>query len=86
MLLNHIQPYTYPILRANQKGFRSGRSTIEYILTLRILIEGIKSHDLNIFIICVDLKKAFDSIDRGKILEMLVVYTIYHNQCNNTIL
>ena len=47
-----------------------------HILALRRLIEGIKSHDLNAVIIFVDFKKAFDSIDRGKILEILAAYGI----------
>ena len=47
-----------------------------HILALRRLIEGIKSHDLNAVIICIDFKKAFDSIDRGKMLEMLAAYGI----------
>ena len=76
MLLNRIQPYIDPLLRPNQNGFRSGRSTMAHILELRMLIEGIKSHDLNAVIIFVDFKKAFDSIDRGKMLEMLAAYSI----------
>ena len=62
MLLNRIQPYINPILRPNQNGFRSGRSTIAHIIALRRIIEGIKSNDLNAVIIVVDFKKTFDSI------------------------
>ena len=76
MLLNSIQPYTDPLLRPNQNGFRSGRSKFTHILALRRLIEGIKSHDLNTVIIFVDIKKAFDSIDRGKMLEILAAHGI----------
>ena len=76
MLLNRIQPYIDPLLRPNQNGFRSGRSTMAHIIALRRLIEGIKSHDLKTVIIFVDFKKAFDSIDRGKMLEMLAAYGI----------
>ena len=76
MLLNRIQPYIDPLLRPNQNGFRSGRSTMVHILALRRLIEGIKSHDLKAVIIFVDFKKAFDSIDRGKMLKMLAAYGI----------
>ena len=52
---------------------------VAHTLALRILIEGIKSHDLvtNAFIIFFDFKKAFESIDRGKILEILAVL-VYH--------
>ena len=76
MLLNRIQPYIDPLLRSNQNWFRSGRSTMAHILALRRLIEGIKSHDLIDVIIFVDFKKAFDSIDRGKMLKKLAAYGI----------
>ena len=76
MLLNRIQPYIYPLLRPNKNGFRSGRFTMAHILTLRRLIEGIKSLDLKAVIIVVDFKKAFDSIDRGKMVNILAAYGI----------
>ena len=60
MILNRIQPHIDPILRPNQNGFRSGRSTISHILALRRLIEGVKSHNLKATMIFVDFKKAFD--------------------------
>ena len=49
---------------------------------MRRLIEGIKSHDLNAVIIFTDFKKAFDNIDRGKILEILAAYVIPSNIVN----
>ena len=71
MLLNRIKPYIDPLLRPNQNGFRPDRSIIEHILALRKLIERIKSHDINVVIILFDFKKAIDSIDRGKMLEIV---------------
>ena len=47
-----------------------------HILAMRRLIEGIKSHDLKVVIIFVDFKKAFDCIDRGKMLTFLAAYGI----------
>ena len=76
MILNRIQPHINPILRPNQNGFRPGRSTISHILTLRRLIEGVKSHNLKTIIICVDFKKAFDSINRSIMLQILEAYGI----------
>ena len=75
-LLNRIQPYIDPILRPNQNGFISIRSTMAHILALRSLIKGIQSHDLKAVIIFVDFKKPFDSIDRGKMLTFLAAYGI----------
>ena len=39
MILNRIQPHIDPILRPNQNGFRTERSTTSHILVLRSLIE-----------------------------------------------
>ena len=68
--------YIDPLLRPNQNGFKSGISTIAHILALRRLIEGIKNHDLNTFIIYVDFKKVFNNIDRRNMLEILEAYGI----------
>ena len=57
MLLNRIQPYIDPLLRPNQNGFKSGRYTMAHILTLRRLIEGIKSHDLKLLLFLLISKK-----------------------------
>ena len=75
MILNRIQPYIDPILRPNQNGFRPGRSTISHILALRRLIEGVKSHNLKATI-CVDFKKALDSINRSIMLHIPEAYGI----------
>ena len=76
MLLNRIQPILDPLLRPNQNGFRPGRSTTSHILALRRIIEGVKSRNIQVAIIFVDFKKAFDSIYRHKMLEILRKYGV----------
>ena len=76
MLLNRIRPHLDPLLRMNQNGFREKRSTEAQILTLRRLIEGIKSKNLPAILTFIDFKKAFDSIHRGKLMEILCAYGI----------
>ena len=76
LILNRLQPYVDPLLRPNQNGFRKGRGTISQILTIRRLIEGIKSKNLEAVLIFIDFKKAFDSIDRCKLMEILKAYGI----------
>ena len=76
MLLNRIQPKLDPHLRHNQNGFRPGRSTTAHILALRRIIEGIKRKDLKAAIVFVDFSKAFDSVHRGKMLNILKAYGI----------
>ena len=66
MLLNRIRPKIEYILRKNQNGFRTNRSTTGQILTILRLIEGVKSKNVPAILIFIDFSKAFDSIDRLK--------------------
>ena len=66
-------------LRYNQNGFRSKRTTVAQILTLRRIIEGVKANSLPAIITFIDFKKAFDSIHRGKMIQILRAYGIPPN-------
>ena len=76
LLLNRIFPAVNPILRRNQNGFRKGRSTIAQILALRRIIEEMKFGNKELTIVFVDFKKAFDSINREVMFEILGLYGI----------
>lgn len=74
LLLNRITPFVEPILRKNQNGFRHGRSTLSQILCLRRLIEESDFSKLDLALVFVDFSKAFDSVDRSKMFEILKLY------------
>ena len=76
LILNRIRPKIDPLLRPNQNGFRPGRSTTSHILALRRIIEGVKEFNLQAVLIFVDFKKAFDSIHRTRMFEILKAYDI----------
>ena len=76
MILNRLRPELDEHLRANQNGFRVGRTTMGHILALRRLIEGVKANNLPSVITYIDFRKAFDTIHRGKMLKIL-------NQCRS---
>lgn len=71
-----MQPHIDTLLCPNQNGFRKGRGTTSQILTIRRLIEGIKSKNLESVLVFVDFKKAFDSVDRKKLIKILRAYGI----------
>eukprot|EP00111_Clytia_hemisphaerica_P008042 TCONS_00023424-protein len=66
LLLNRIRSKVEPILRKNQNGFRSGRSTLTQIQSLRRILEEARNFNLDAILVFVDFKKAFDSVDRDK--------------------
>ena len=76
LILNRLIPAIEPILRNNQNGFRKGRSTISQILCLRRLIEESELCSLDISLVFVDYSKAFDSVDRDQMFEILELYGI----------
>ena len=76
LLRNRIEPKIDNILRKNQNGFRRNRSTTSQILTIRRILEGVRAKNLQATLIFVDFTKAFDSIHRGKMEQILLAYGI----------
>ena len=76
LLLNRIRPELEKILRKNQNGFRQKRSTVGQILTVRRIIEGVKAKNVQAVFTFVDFSKAFDSVHRGKLKEIILAYGI----------
>ena len=75
-LRNSIEPKIDKILRKNQNGFQSNRSTTSQILTIRRILEGVQAKNLQATILFVNFTKAFDSIHRGKMEQILLAYRI----------
>ena len=69
LLRNRTEPKIEKILTKNRNGFRRNRSTTSQILTLCRILEGVLSK-----ILFADFSKAFDSIHRGKMEQMLLAF------------
>ena len=76
MLLERLRPLVDVILRRNQAGFRRARSTIDQICALRRIFEGVQYKNISLVATFVDFKKAFDSVDRPMLFEIMRQYGI----------
>ena len=68
---NRIEPKIDLIFKKNQNGFRRNRSTTSQILTIRRIL---RAKNLQATLLFVDFTKAFDSIHRGKMEQILLAY------------
>jgi len=64
VLLSRIDPLLRSKRRFEQSGFTSGRSTLDAILAIRLLSEVYRKFIQPLHVAFVDLKGAFDSMDR----------------------
>jgi len=64
IILHRIRAHTEEVLSEAQAGFRPGRSTIDQLLSLRLIAEKYQEFDKDLFICYVDFQKAFDSVWR----------------------
>jgi len=76
MILNRLVPFVGPLLRKNQNGFRRGRTTLSQILCLRRILEESQATNRDLALVFVDFSKAFDSVDREKMFEIIKLYGI----------
>ena len=55
-----------------QGGFRQGRSTINQIFMLKTILEQCYEFNIDLHLLFIDFKKAYDSIDRKAMEEPLI--------------
>jgi len=61
-----------PLSAESQCGFRTGRSTMDMIVTARQLQEKCREQQREMYAVFIDLMKAFDSVDRTALWEILL--------------
>lgn len=69
IIRKRLEKYTEEILGDYQQGFRPGRSTMDAVHTITQVIEKAYEHNIELHILFIDFKQAFDSINRCKLLE-----------------
>jgi len=71
VLLNKVRDQLLAHRRVEQSGFTPGRSTTDRIFTLNTIIQSRKEFQKPLWIAFVDLKAAFDSVDRMALQKLL---------------
>jgi len=71
IILERMREAVDRILRENQAGFRPSRSTADQITTLRIIVGQSLEWRTSLFINFIDYEKAFDSLDRNVLWDLM---------------
>ena len=71
ILLRRLVSISENVLPESQCGFRSERSTVDMVFAARQLMEKCREQHQDLYIAFVDLSKAFDSVDRKLLWEVL---------------
>ena len=74
LLRNRIEPKIENITRKKENCSRRNRSTTSQILSLRRILEGLPANNLQATIISVNFTKAFDSIHRKEMEQILIAF------------
>ena len=65
------------LVKETQAGFTKGSRIEDNLFTLQYCVEDTYQRKKSLFVISIDCKKAFDSIDRGTMIEVMKKYKIY---------
>lgn len=76
VLISRIKKGVDNILRKEQSGFRENRSTIDQIFTLRNILEQVNEWNATLYTHFIDFEKAFDSIHRESLWNIMSIYGI----------
>jgi len=71
VILSRIQEKIDITLRRQQAGFRAGRSCVDHVVTLRVIIEQINELQESLYLVFVDFEKAFDRLNHRNLWEAL---------------
>lgn len=70
----HLQDVVEDVVSESQCGFRKERGCIDMIFCARQLVEKAREHDTSVYMLFVDLSKAYDSIPRQTLQLLLQKY------------
>lgn len=78
-IMKHLVDGIYP---ESQCGFRAGRGTIDMIFSLRQVAEKVREKNEELYLVFIDLTKAFDTVNRAALWKVLKQLGIPDNMLN----
>ena len=76
VLNNRLQLVVEEMISDSQCGFRAGRGCVDMIFCVRQLVEKAIEHNTKLFLLFVDLRKAYDSVPRAALRRALQKYGV----------
>ena len=70
------------ILPESQSGFRKGCGCTDMIFVVRQLVEKVREHGESLYVLFVDLRKAYDSVPRQALWKVLEKYVLPEKMLN----
>jgi hypothetical protein len=74
IILTRIQPLLLPQISEIQHGFIPGKSVREPVATILLIIERMRAHGLPVHLATIDLRQAFDRVNRKTQRQILEVF------------
>ena len=71
IIQDRLEPLAEEVLPESQCGFRRGRGCVDMVFSARQLIEKAIEHESELFVLFVDLRKAYDSVPRSALWMVL---------------
>jgi len=75
-MLSRLSPYAEEITGVHQSGFRSNRPTTDHIFCIRQILEKKWKYNEAVHQIFIDFKKAYDSVRREVLYDILTEFGI----------
>lgn len=76
IILNRLTPYAESVLGEYQAGFRTNRSTIDQLFTLRQLLEKGWEYNRPIHNLFIDFRQAYDCVERSQVWNAMAEFSI----------
>ena len=71
-----MTPYANEIIGEYQCGFRRNRSSVDHLFSFRQILEKKWEYNKDVFKLFIDFEKAYDSIKRESLYEILIKFGV----------